>query len=124
MYPRPYIVFYPKGVIQALKNDIGRDEDTYDQLHYMQYLVALLFTDLPSLSPFISYLYKYMYACLVKMACGFIVSEFGGFENALCDAGGLSYRNHPDVMIYKCKNRNEGDRDGKSAKRSATRSCL
>ena len=34
-----------------------RDGDTYDhslQLHYRQYLVALLFADLPSLSPFIS----------------------------------------------------------------------
>ena len=33
---------------------IGRDGDTYDhslQLHYRQFLVALLFTDLPSLSP-------------------------------------------------------------------------
>ena len=34
-----------------------RDGDTYDhslQLHYRQFLVALLFADLPSLSPFIS----------------------------------------------------------------------
>ena len=33
------------------------DGDTYDhslQLHYRQYLVGLLFADLPSLSPFIS----------------------------------------------------------------------
>ena len=40
-----------------MKKDIGRDGDTYDhslQLHYSQFLVALLFTDLPSLSPFIS----------------------------------------------------------------------
>ena len=54
MYPRPYIVFDPKG---SFKNDIGMDGDTYDhslQLHYRQYLVALLFADLPSLSPFIS----------------------------------------------------------------------
>ena len=39
------------------KNDIGMDGDTYDhslQLHYRQYLVGLLFADLPSLSPFIS----------------------------------------------------------------------
>ena len=53
MYPRPYIVFDPKGVIETLKNDIGREGDTYDhslQLHYTQYLVALLFADLPSLS--------------------------------------------------------------------------
>ena len=44
MYPRP-------------KSDIGRDGDTYDhslQLHYRQFLVALLFADLPSLFPFIS----------------------------------------------------------------------
>ena len=57
MYPRPYIVFDPKGVIERWKNDIGRDGDTYDhslQLHYRQYLVALLFADIPSLSPFIS----------------------------------------------------------------------
>ena len=48
MYPRPY---------RNIKNDIGMDGDTYDhslQLHYRQYLVALLFADLPSLSPFIS----------------------------------------------------------------------
>ena len=47
MYPRPYFVFDPKGM----------DGDTYDhplQLHYRQYLVTLLFADLPSLSPFIS----------------------------------------------------------------------
>ena len=40
-----------------MKNDIGRDGDTYDhslQLHYMQFLFAILFADLPSLSPFIS----------------------------------------------------------------------
>ena len=39
------------------KRYIYRDGDTYDhslQLHYRQYLVALLFADLPSLSPFIS----------------------------------------------------------------------
>ena len=38
MYPHPYIVFHPKGVIETRKNDIGRDGDTYDhslQLHYM-----------------------------------------------------------------------------------------
>ena len=60
MYPRPYIVFGQKGVIETGKNDIGIDGDTYDhslQLHYRQYLVALLFADLPSLSPFISCLY-------------------------------------------------------------------
>ena len=58
MYPRPYIVFDPKGVIERWNNDIGRDGDTYDhslQLHYRQYLVALLFADIPSLSPFISW---------------------------------------------------------------------
>ena len=57
MYPRPYIVFGPKGVIET---DIGIDGDTYHhslQLHYRQYLVALLFADLPSLSPFLSCLY-------------------------------------------------------------------
>ena len=60
VYPRPYIVFGPKGVIETGKNDKGIDGDTYDhslQLHYRQYLVALLFADLPSLSPFISCLY-------------------------------------------------------------------
>ena len=30
MYPRPYIVFDPKGVIETLKNDIGGNGDTYD----------------------------------------------------------------------------------------------
>ena len=57
MYPCPYIIFDPKGVIETFKNDIGRDGDTYDhslQLHYRQFLVALVFADLPSLSPFIS----------------------------------------------------------------------
>ena len=37
------------------QNDIGRDGDTYDhalQLHYRQFLVALLFADLPSLHPY------------------------------------------------------------------------
>ena len=33
---------------------IGTGIRTYDQLHYRQYLVALLFADLPSLSLFIS----------------------------------------------------------------------
>ena len=40
-----------------VKNDIGTGWGTYDhslQLHYRQYLVALLFADLPSLSLFIS----------------------------------------------------------------------
>ena len=55
MYPRPYIVFDPKGVIETCKNDIGRDRDTYyDHSLQLQYLVALLFADLPSLSLFIS----------------------------------------------------------------------
>ena len=57
MYPCPYIVFDPKGVIETRKDDIGMDGDTYDhslQLHYRQYLVALVFADLPSLSLFIS----------------------------------------------------------------------
>ena len=51
LYPCPYIVFDPKGVT---KNDIGMDGDTYDyslQLHYRQFIVALFFADLPSLSP-------------------------------------------------------------------------
>ena len=53
MYPCPYIVFDPKEVIETRKNDIGGDGDTYD--HSLQlFLVALLFADLPSLSPFIS----------------------------------------------------------------------
>ena len=42
---------------KGLRNIKGMDGDTYDhslQLHYRQYLVALLFADLPSLSPFIS----------------------------------------------------------------------
>ena len=58
MYPRPclyhfFSCFYPFWV----KNDIGMGIHNYDhslQLHYRQYLVALLFGDLPSLSPFIS----------------------------------------------------------------------
>ena len=62
MYPRPYIVLTQKGH-RNIKNDIGMDGDTYDhslQLHYRQYLVALLFADLPSLSPFIDFTcYKY-----------------------------------------------------------------
>ena len=29
MYPRPYIVFDPKGVIINMKNDIGMDGDTF-----------------------------------------------------------------------------------------------
>ena len=56
MYPRPYIVLTQKGH-RNIKNDIGMDGDTYDhslQLHSRQYLVGLLFADLPSLSPFIS----------------------------------------------------------------------
>ena len=42
MYPRP------KRGHRNMKNDIGRDGDTYDhslQLYYRQYLVALLFAD-------------------------------------------------------------------------------
>ena len=48
VYPCPYIIFYPKWVIETC---IGRGGDTYDhslQLHYRQYL---LFADLPSLPP-------------------------------------------------------------------------
>ena len=49
------------------KNDYikGVDGDTYDhslQLHYRQYLVALLFADLPSLSLFIDF-----YTCIIRM---------------------------------------------------------
>ena len=54
MYPRPWL--YHVSITLWVKND-NRDGDTYDhslQLHYRQYLVALLFDDLPSLSPFIS----------------------------------------------------------------------
>ena len=29
MYPHPYIVFGPKGVIETGKNDIGIDGDTF-----------------------------------------------------------------------------------------------
>ena len=29
MYPRPYIIFDPKGVIETWKNDIGGDRDTF-----------------------------------------------------------------------------------------------
>ena len=50
--PHPYIVFDPKGVIETLKNDIGRDGGTYDhslQLHCRQFLGALLFADIPIL---------------------------------------------------------------------------
>ena len=56
-YPCPYIIYDPKGVIETRNNDIGRDGDTYDhslQLHYRQFLVALLFADFTSLSPLIS----------------------------------------------------------------------
>ena len=51
--PVPISFLTQKGH-RNIKNDIGMDGDTYDQLHYRQYLVALLFADLPSLSPFIS----------------------------------------------------------------------
>ena len=45
--------FGPKRVIK--NNDIGRDGNTYSlQLHYRQFIVPLIFADLPSLSPFIS----------------------------------------------------------------------
>ena len=42
MYLCPYIIFDPKE-FETWKDDIGRDGDTYDQLHYRQFLVALLF---------------------------------------------------------------------------------
>ena len=56
MYPRPCLYhFYVSMTLLGQKR--YRDRDTYDhslQLHYRQYLVGLLFADLPSLSPFIS----------------------------------------------------------------------
>ena len=48
------ISFLTRKGHRNIKNDIGMDGDTYDhslQLHYRQYLVGLLFADLPSLSP-------------------------------------------------------------------------
>ena len=54
MYPRPCL-YHSNMTLWGQKR--YRDGDTYDpslQLHYKQYLVALLFADLPSLSPFIS----------------------------------------------------------------------
>ena len=52
MYPRPGLdpCFYDPFWV---KNDIGTGIHLL-QLHYRQFLVALLFTDLPSLSPFIT----------------------------------------------------------------------
>ena len=48
---------YPRPNMTLLGQKRYRDRDTYYdhslQLHYKQYLVALLFADLPSLSPFI-----------------------------------------------------------------------
>ena len=40
MYPRPYIIFDPKVM----------DGDTYDHKLQLQFLVSLVFADLPSLS--------------------------------------------------------------------------
>ena len=54
MYPRPCLYHFN---VTLLGQKRYRDGDTYDhslQLHYRQNLVALLFADLPSLSPFIS----------------------------------------------------------------------
>ena len=54
MYPRPCLYL---SNITLLGQKRYRDGDTYDhslQLHYRQFLVALLFADLSSLSPFIS----------------------------------------------------------------------
>ena len=48
------ISFFTQNGHRNIKNDIGMDGDTYDhslQLHYRQYLVGLLFADLPSISP-------------------------------------------------------------------------
>ena len=53
LYPRPCLYHF----MTLLGKKRYRDGDTYDhslQLHYRQYLVGLLFADLPSLSPFIS----------------------------------------------------------------------
>ena len=50
-----YIIFNVSMTLVGQKR--YRDGDIYDhslQLHYRQYLVGLLFADLPSLSPFIS----------------------------------------------------------------------
>ena len=53
MYPHPCLYrFY--NYMTPFRSKRYRDGDTYDQLHYRQYLVALLFADLPSLSLFIS----------------------------------------------------------------------
>ena len=53
--PVPISFLTQKGHIRNIKNDIGMDGDTYYdhslQLHNKQYLVALVFADLPSLSP-------------------------------------------------------------------------
>ena len=57
MYPRPCLYHFNVSNMTLLGQKRYRDGDTYDhslQLHYRQYLVALLFADLPSLSPFIS----------------------------------------------------------------------
>ena len=51
MYPHPCLYNF---FIFIWGQKRYRDGDTYDQLHYRQFLVALLFADLPSLSPFIS----------------------------------------------------------------------
>ena len=57
MYPRPCLYHFNVSNITLLGQKRYRDGDTYDhslQLHYRQFLVALLFADLSSLSPFIS----------------------------------------------------------------------
>ena len=54
MYPCPCLYHFNMTLLGQKRY---RDGDTYDhslQLHYRQFLVALLFADLPSLSPFIS----------------------------------------------------------------------
>ena len=57
MYPRLPISFFNVSMT-LLGQKRYRDRDTYDHslqlLHYRQYLVAPLFADMPSLSPFIS----------------------------------------------------------------------
>ena len=58
MYARPSLYNFLMFFMTLLGQKRYRDGDTYDHslqlLHYRQYLVALLFADLPSLSPFIS----------------------------------------------------------------------
>ena len=55
MYPRPCLYHFNVSNMTLLGQKRYRDGDYHSlQLHYRQYIVALLFADLPSLSPFIS----------------------------------------------------------------------